>query len=199
MAKTSLIEGTQDYQPRGGRGAIGPNVSSEIEKELVDVYRSFLGRIYAYCARRLYRSDLAEDAASACFLRFVEQYDTLRGKSYIELRNWLYGTASNAVAKILRDERRLRLIQADVARDIAVAFPSRDAMLDWPAVYQAIGKLSDREREVLILRFYEDLETLAISKILGIRHVTVRVRLSRAIKKIRRHLGRSIDGLQETA
>jgi RNA polymerase sigma factor (sigma-70 family) len=178
---------------------MGPSVLDDVRDELVDIYQSFFGRIYAYCARRLYRSDLAEDAAGVCFLKLVEQYEKLRGKSYIELRNWLYGVASNAVAKILRDEKRVRLIQAELSKDMSVVRAPDDAMLDWPAAYAALGELSQQERDILILRFYEDLETRAIAEILGIRHVTVRVRLSRAVKKLKRQLGSDLDGLQQTA
>ena len=198
MAIASHIKRRDEYR-RGGSGAIGPNVPSELRDELADVYRSFFGRIYGYCARRLYRSDLAEDAASACFLRFVEQYERIRGKSYIELRNWLYGLASNAVAKTLRDEKHMRLIQADVAQNLSVAMPPGDDMLDLPAVYLAMTRLRDDERETLILRFCEGLTTREIAEILGQGHSAVRMRLSRAVKKLRRNLGRSTDGRQETA
>ncbi|KKL21561.1 hypothetical protein LCGC14_2444210, partial [marine sediment metagenome] len=87
-------------------------MSDEIGHEILEVYGNSFREIYGYCAYRLFSRQLAEDAASAVFLRLVEQYPTLRGRSQQEIRNWLYGTASNVVARYLRDARRRKEIAA---------------------------------------------------------------------------------------
>jgi RNA polymerase sigma-70 factor (ECF subfamily) len=160
--------------------------------KIVGLHHSFYRKVYAYCASRLFSKDLAEDAVSAVFLRLVEQYQDLRGRNESEIRGWLYSTASNVVASYLRDADRRRRILVDLARakrdppgDEVLAV---DNQLDWPTVYEAIVRLRPQDQTIVILRYFEGLESPAIAKAIGMTRVGVRVRLYRAIRTLRRRL-----------
>lgn len=159
--------------------------------EIVELYRAYIGEIFAYCVRRLASKQLAEDATSAVFLRLVEQYPVLKHKGRKRIRSWLYGTASNVIARFLRDASRCRDIAAELGRRRRSRFaddPEEHGHLDWPILYEAIGRLKRRHQEILVLRYFQGLETSAIAAALGMKHVTVRVQLSRAVKRLRREL-----------
>lgn len=186
--------------PRGGNGAgKGPDLSQDAWDDVVGAYDRFFGGVFAYCVRRLFSKDAAEDAASAVFVRLVEKFDSLKGKSDIEIRNWLYGTASNVAASLLRDKARQKAVFEAVAREKAngASTPGPSGQSNWPALYSAIAKLKNQQQEILILRFFEGLDTLTIAQIVGIKHVTVRVQLSRAIKRLRRELETSVEELHD--
>lgn len=173
-----------------GRGEGVDSVAESVADDIADIYRSCFRQIYAYCAQRLFCKDLAEDAASAVFARLVEQYARLVGKSRLEIRNWLYGTASNVVARCLKDRQRRQLIADELARRAQVGERSVPGKhLDWPRLYEAIGRLRRRDQDIVIMRFFQGLKTAEVADTLGLRHVTVRVLLSRAIKKLKRELG----------
>jgi RNA polymerase sigma-70 factor, ECF subfamily len=53
-------------------------------------------------------------------------------------------------------------------------------------LHAALGRLSDRDRQLLLLRYDEDLTQAAIASRLGIPEGTVKVRLHRARDKLRR-------------
>jgi RNA polymerase sigma factor (sigma-70 family) len=177
--------------PRGVDGANrSPRVSSKND-EIVELYRSSVREIFGYSVRRLFTKHLAEDATSAVFLRLVEQYSALRHKGRPEIRNWLYGTASNVIAAYLLDAKRQKEIAENLARErqreVAVGREGEDR-LDWPVLYEAIGRLKRRQQEVVVLRYFQGLETSAIAEALGMRHVAVRVLLWRAVKRLRQEL-----------
>ena len=187
-------------RPGNGGGQCGPLVTNNVADEIAGVYDDCFRGIYGYCVRRLYSKDQAEDAASAVFLRLVEEYGVLRHKSSKGLRNWLYGTANNVIARYFRDARRHREIVAAVTRERqALSFQGvgGDDRLDWPVLYEAIARLEGRHQEMVVLRYFQGLETSAIAKILGMRHVTVRVGLSRAVKKLQSELERRFGVLHE--
>ena len=147
--------------------------------------------IYAYCARRLFCRHLAEDAASAVFLRLVEEFPSLKERSRSGIRSWLYGTASNVVASVIRDARCANSILPEVARQkqsVADNQAQAGSPLDWPTLYKGIYRLKPRYQEVLVLRYFQGLETGAIAEALGLSRVAVRVRLHRAVSKLRREL-----------
>lgn len=164
---------------------------NDIRDEIADLYRTFFKAIFGYCAYRLFGKNLAEDATSSVFLRLAEEYPKLRGRSKTDIRNWLYGTAGNVVARYLADAQRQKAALSELARERegASARPFEDSeKLDWPVLYEAIRKLKPRDQEVIALRYFQGFETSVIAKMTGTRHVAVRVRLSRAVKKLRQEL-----------
>ena len=161
--------------------------------EIEAIYNSLFRKIFGYLVYRLFRKDLAEDAASAVFLKLVEHFPKLKGKSQVEIRNWLYGTASNVAAAFLRDDRRQLKIMTELANAKHggwVVNSDQVGRLDWPVLYQAIGKLKQKHQDIIVLRYFQGLETSEIADVLGLGHVTVRVSLMRAIRKLRRKLGK---------
>jgi RNA polymerase sigma factor (sigma-70 family) len=162
--------------------------------EIVALYDAFFEEVYAYCAFRLYSKDLAEDATAAVFLRLVEKYEELNDRCRAGVRSWLYGTASNVVAKHLRDVRRRREIVTRLARERELCHSERPAAWgrsDWPVVHEAICRLSRPDQDIITMRYFGGLDSAAIAQALGIARITARVRLSRAIKGLRKQLGKA--------
>ena len=160
------------------------------KKELESIHSRYYPEIYRYCAYKLFSRDLAEDAASAVFVKLVEKYQALRSKGDQEIRSWLYGTASNVAASFLRDTRRQRGIVSELSKqEDNFSHNNRgeqqnqsDATLDWPVVYQSLNELKPKQREIVYLRFLSGMDIASIANVLGIKRGAVRVRLSRAIK-----------------
>ena len=176
---------------KSGRQDSDASVLKGSEQEIIQIYESCFRGIYNYCSYRLFRKDLAEEATSEVFVRLVEKYPTLLDRGKTGIRNWLYGTASNVIAKYLRDSKRLGQILKDLAREkrlSSVRNPKESDRLDCGILYNAISKLKLKDQGLIVLRYFEGLETAAIADILGVKHVSVRVRLSRAVNKLRQEL-----------
>ena len=62
------------------------------------------------------------------------------------------------------------------------------SIIDWPVVYGAILKLKKQEQTIVTLRYFENMSLPDIGGILDIKESTVRVKLHRAIKELRKHL-----------
>ena len=162
------------------------------DEEILAVYTAHVREIFAFCLRRLASVQLAEDATSTVFLRLVQEYATVEGRGKQAIRYWLYGTASNAIARHLRDAGRSQEIAAELIRQKEARVQSDGARgdpSDWPVLYGAIGKLKREQQDIVVLRYFQDLTTSEIAVVLGINHVTVRVYLSRAVKRLKQELG----------
>jgi len=179
----------------------GPIVPFDTGREIADIYGRCFRGVYGYCAYRLYTRSLAEDATSTVFLKLVEKYPALRSKTQREIRNWLYGTASNVVASYLRDAARREKIAAALSRDranLSAQDPRKGNRFDWPVLYEAMRQLTPEVQAIVALRYFEGLTTSEIAESLGLKHVTVRVRLSRAIKSLRERLERRLGPYRTT-
>src|SRR6185312_9651337 len=75
-------------------------------------------------------------------------------------------------------------------RDLNRAAPGEVATeaVERDALWRRIQRLPQRQRAVLVLRYYEDLDDLTIGQILGCSQATVRIHAMRALNTLRGHL-----------
>lgn len=132
---------------------------------------------------------MALDVVSDVFLKLVEKYPCLRTKSDEEIRNWLYGTARNMMARHIKHMKRRMKLHDQLAKE-TISGKNHDwtSPADWPIMFTAISRLKPLFQDIIIMRFCQGMETLTIAEILGLNHNTLRVQLSRALALLRREL-----------
>jgi RNA polymerase sigma factor (sigma-70 family) len=127
---------------------------------------------------------LAEDQVAEAFARAWLSWRKVR--RHPAPRAWVVRTALNAGASWWR--RRIR--ELPLAGHDAPVLSDVDDGLD-AALLTALRHLPDRQREVIALRVFLDLDIDTIARQLGIAPVTVRVHLSRAVTTLRHELSPS--------
>ncbi|MER7441585.1 RNA polymerase sigma factor [Micromonospora avicenniae] len=149
--------------------------------------------VYAYAARRLGR-DLAEDVASETFLVAFDRragYDTTRA----DARPWLYGIASNLIARQgTAESRRYKMLaqlghgdRVDAHDDAVVG--RLDATAVRGRLAAALERLPQSVRDVLLLVAWAGLNQNEAAAALDIPPGTARSRLHRARQEMRQALG----------
>jgi RNA polymerase sigma-70 factor, ECF subfamily len=148
--------------------------SREAFEELFVRYREPL---FGFFRRRLPLRERAEELAQETFLAVIQ--GLARYEPRATVRTYLYGIAM----KLLAAERRKGLVEIPKASEIV--HDGADEAL-W--VRQALEKLDASDREILMLREYEQLSYSEIAELLGLPLNTVRSRLFRARLDLRGHL-----------
>jgi RNA polymerase sigma factor (sigma-70 family) len=152
-------------------------------------------RIHGYAARRLGEA-LADDVAAETFLiAFTqrERYEVSRP----DAQPWLYGIASNLVARHHRAElRRYRAMARSGADDQAEGHADEvagrlDAQARRAPLAAALARLSSANRDVLLLVAWAELTCEEAARALGIPAGTARSRLHRARRELREALDRN--------
>lgn len=157
------------------------------------VYDRHAGALFRFLVRRVGR-DTADPLLGDVFRIAFERRASF-DPAYASARPWLYGIATNVLAKHRRAEaRRLRATaelaarrspaaaRDDASDEIADAL---DAATLWPSVVDAIAALPDGERDALLLYVWEDQSYDEIATALDIPVGTVRSRLNRARARLR--------------
>jgi RNA polymerase sigma-70 factor (ECF subfamily) len=143
--------------------------------------------------RLLGRMDQAQDAAQDAFLRLHRHLGRLDESR--ELGPWLYRVVVNVCRDAARRGRGARLVGLEDAA--ALASPSEGARVREEAVTRdeqrrlvqaALLTLPPREREAIVLRDIEGLDTEEVARILGSSAGTVRSQVSTARVKIKRYV-----------
>lgn len=145
---------------------------------LVEQYQAVLLRT---CYVTLKDYALAEDAVQETFLKAYQAADGYRGDC--SEKTWLMKIAMNTCRDMKRRawfrhiDRRVTLEQLPEA---LLSYEQAD-----DETIQSIMRLSYRDREVLLLYFYQDMTLREISQSLGISLGSVHARLQRAKQKLR--------------
>ena len=157
------------------------------------IFDRYFTAIHRYAAARLGPA-AADDVAADTFLAGFDQrgrYDLTRP----EAKAWLYGIATNLISRHRRDELRLyRALSRSAARDDVESHADRvtdrvTAEQLSPRLARALKRLSQGDRDALMLVACADLSYAETAFALGIPIGTVSSRLNRARAKLRKSLG----------
>jgi RNA polymerase sigma-70 factor (ECF subfamily) len=156
-------------------------------------------RVFRFALASLRDRDAAETVAQDCFLRAYNGWERFRQDCSIE--TWLMQIAVNLVRDHLRNRKirfwkRVQLTATPVEAiggflsDGAGSAESQVLLKEQvEAVWDAAGKLPERQRTVFLLRFVEDMELLEIAAATGMKEGTVKTHLFRALQAVRERLG----------
>jgi RNA polymerase sigma-70 factor, ECF subfamily len=144
-------------------------------------------RVYAYAAYRLGDGPDAEDVTSEVFeraLRYRSSFDRSKG----EPATWLLGIARRCTAATLaaRADNRRELVPASNGGLPPIDGSSlEDAAVRRLTLGAALSQLSERDQELIALRFGADLTAAQIAQLLETRTNAVEVALHRALARVR--------------
>jgi RNA polymerase sigma-70 factor (ECF subfamily) len=138
--------------------------------------------IYRFCYLRVRNTALAEDITQETFLRFLEhpQYQTVSKTMQL-----LYTIAGNLCKDEFRKNRTTELPE-----DLPSDEDTEDSVVTSLSLRQALAELPDDDRELMLLRYANDVPIGVISKILGISRFKVSRRLTRITQELRDKLGK---------
>ncbi len=148
------------------------------------MFDAYYDRIYAYAYRRVGTRAAAEDIAASVF------EDALRGIRRVRWQGkpilaWLYRIAARRVADFYRDPRAHVELGAETVGATDDGHDGIETQEEYAAVRRALARLGERDREILLLAFFDELDGKAIALTLECTPNNAYVRLHRALKKLR--------------
>jgi RNA polymerase sigma-70 factor (ECF subfamily) len=165
----------------------------ELGDFFAEQYGEYLPRVLNYVRLRVDGEDLAQELTAQTFERALSRLHTLRDRG--AFGGWLFRIARSIVAGHYRRRRPVvsieRVGQQAVADKTAGPGPEAQVMAfqEVEALKEALRLLSEREQEIIRLRFVAGLTNRAIAKMMGLREGNVAVILFRALRKLRKTLG----------
>lgn len=138
-------------------------------------------KIYRYCYFRLHQRETAEDITQETFLRFFESRGYVnKGKSL----QYLYTIAHNLCVNEYRKPKTEPLDE-----DMPDGFQEED-LITQISIRTALSELDEADKELLLLRYANDVPVAVIGKLYGISRFAVYRKILRAAKILKKKLGR---------
>lgn len=169
------------------------------------LYRRFLPGIFGYIATRVPDRETAEDLTSEVFLQMVEGLAHLRARDEAGFLAWLLSIARVTVAGYYRRRAKQpahislqdddwQSLQAGPLAQLSSS-PEDDPVSwaegreDWNTVVQAINRLTEEQRQVLVGRLILGYDVATVARLVGKQANAVKALQFRALQRLQRLLG----------
>ena len=144
-------------------------------------------RILRYCFYKVHNRELAEDITQETFLRFLEnpQYHGINKDL-----QYLYTIAGNLCINHYRRKKP----SEELTDTIPDGTDFEEEVLNNTALRNAIKKLSDEDREIILLRYANEVPIGVISELYGVSRFKMGRRIKRILLVLRNDFGIVYDG-----
>ncbi|EHL05375.1 sigma-70 family RNA polymerase sigma factor [Desulfitobacterium hafniense] len=159
------------------------------ETSLTELYNVYFPRINNYVHYRVADYHDAEDLVSQILEKvFTKSHSYQENKAPFSV--WLFRIARNTITDYYRSRKGVHNISLDgYTRDIVAREPEPAEIVELNELQhhllKAIASLSQREQEIIALKFWSDLSNREIARLVGISESNTGVILFRAMRQLR--------------
>ena len=159
-------------------------MSLATEKEAL--YTEYHDKVSHYVFCRLQNKSDAEDIVSEIFLKVYEHFDTFDA-SLASVSTWIYTITRNTVTDYFRSNRIYAELPEELSDgdDIECVVLQKESLA---ALGKAHGKLDERRRALVILKYYKKMSLKDIAARMGISYAYVKILHKSALNKLKNDL-----------
>lgn len=162
------------------------------QEAFAELVRRHINMVYSTCLREVGERQLAEDVTQVVFVILASKAHSLQHEG--SLAGWLFQTARFASKNVLRQEQNRRQKEQRIAEEITWQMQTSQKQFEneenlWqeiePGLHEALDSLKPSEREAVVLRFFAQKSLRETGDELGISEDAARMRVTRALQKLR--------------
>lgn len=153
-----------------------------------ELYDMYIKRVYDFIYYRTSHKETAEDLTSVTFTKAFQHINTYQGKTGM-FSSWLFRIARNTVIDHMRTKKATVDLEAAAnakARDDVAGEAEIKDRLNQVKAY--LGKLSEDQREIVVMRLWDELSYAEIAALTGKTEGNCKVIFSRVMQKMQKEL-----------
>lgn len=157
-----------------------------------ELYKEYHKKVYGYIYLRVKDHAEAEDITSDVFAKIVEKIDTFDSEK-ASYSTWIFTITKNMVISRFRrhheseDIEELQLSDGSASPLDTVILSERSEILA-----EALKQLSQRDRDIIIARYYYDHSFKQIGEMMDMTEANARVTHGRVLKKLKELIGEKL-------
>ena len=150
------------------------------------LYEKYFDQIFIFIFKKTRNEELTGDLTSQVFLKAILNINKYEDRGY-PFSSWLYMIASNEVNLHYRKIKKINEIEIqekDVVH-LLDEFKSMNTIEHQEKLIDAMNKLSEKDTEIIDLRYFEKKSFKEIGEILQISHGAAKIKLYRSVEKLK--------------
>jgi RNA polymerase sigma-70 factor (ECF subfamily) len=156
-------------------------------KQFLDAYDAFGDDLYRHCLFRLSDHEKAKDLVQETFTKTWEYL--AKGKTVDDIRPFLYRVLHNLIVDHLRQKKPVSSLDQKMSDEgFDIRGSDRDVeenKIDARLLMTMLDEIDESYREMLVMRYVDDLSIKEIAKLTGEHDNAISVRIHRALKKLK--------------
>lgn len=154
-------------------------IQKEVERILLEDYQKFYKAAFSYVRNENDALDIVQETA----YKAIKECSKIKQKEYVS--TWIYRIVINTALDFLRKaNREAELVESSMI-EIEGSFEEKYQDFE---IMEILGMLEEKDRTVLVMRYFEDYKLEQIAQVTGEALSTVKSRLYRALKKLKLEL-----------
>jgi uncharacterized protein (TIGR03435 family) len=163
--------------------------AAESEIAFAALVSRHLNLVYSVAVRSVGNAHAAQEISQAVFIILARKAKSLGPKTILSA--WLYQTTRLTAANFLRGEIRRQQREQEAYMQSTLNEPEPEAWRQIaPLLDDALDKLGERDRNAIVLRFFENKSLHEIGATLGASEEAAKMRVNRALDKLRKIFGK---------
>jgi RNA polymerase sigma-70 factor (ECF subfamily) len=157
----------------------------ESEKQFIEAYDKYSDAIFRYCYYRVFDKDRAKDCVQEAYTRTWKYI--IEGHEVDNIRALIYRIANNIIIDGIRKKKSVSLNQI-MEKGYVPKVDPREKTQDYftgQELISLVKSLDEKYREVILMKYVDDLSTKEIAFALNETENNVYVRLSRGLEKVK--------------
>jgi len=154
-----------------------------------ELYEKAFNKIFAYVKIRIYDPACAQDVCSVIWLRALDKinyYNAAKGTP----EQWIFTIARNEIVNHIRYKKLKSFVMLDFLEDVfESAEPKPEEQMqskeNISSLETALKSLSEREKDLISLKFYSSMNNRQIAAVSGLSESNVGTILNRAAGKLK--------------
>jgi RNA polymerase sigma-70 factor (ECF subfamily) len=153
-----------------------------------ELYELFCPKIYSYIAFRLNgRLEAAEDLTEEVFMKALQNLGSFQFRE-VPFSSWLYRIAHNHLIDYIRSSKKQESVAIDDVEHLLFERDSYDGRLDRQTLTAALAKITDDQRQIVLMRVVQGLSIAETARAVGKSEDSVKQMQSRGLKALKRVL-----------
>lgn len=157
-----------------------------------ELYKEYYKKVYGYVYLRVKSHAEAEDITADVFAKIVEKIDTFDSEK-ASYPTWIFTITKNMVISHYRKRHESEDIEElQIADDSASPLDTAILSERSGIVAEALKQLSERDRDIIIARYYYDHSFKQIGEMMNMTEANARVTHGRVLKKLKELIGEKL-------
>ncbi len=153
--------------------------------------KNYSDKLFNFVCRIIGDREQALDLVQEIYLKILGKYDNIKDKN--KLKAYLFQMAYNMALNYKRDNASHK---SKLESDIAImtqSVPEQPDMIFESSVQReriniAIEKLADKQKQVVLYRFYSEMKIVDIAEVMNVSEGSVKVHLKRGLQNLKKEL-----------